>query len=144
MPARDEMDDKRGHRRCSLCRCGSTHPQPSSSIANNTNTTGSGACNWMVLLRSLFLMCLVAFFVWSVMAWADIKTQFRACLTWVDQLGMFYGSLVLCCANIIGAILFLPCLPFTLASGILPSSLFMSLFIAVVIVIVSDYVMSHT
>ena len=31
--------------------------------------------------------------------------------------GMVYGSLALCGANIIGAIMFLPCLPFTLASG---------------------------
>jgi uncharacterized membrane protein YdjX (TVP38/TMEM64 family) len=81
--------------------------------------------------RLLFMTLLVACFVLGVFFFEDLKEDFLMTLTFIQHLGRFQGSIVLCTANIIGAILGLPCLPFTLASGFLYGTLFGTVLVSI-------------
>jgi len=67
--------------------------------------------------RFLALCLLVAFFCLGIFFFDEVKEHSLECLEWIRSLGFLYGSIALCIVNILGAMLFLPCLPFTLASG---------------------------
>jgi len=63
----------------------------------------------------LVLVALVA--VWWF--FDHVKLGIALCLAWIQQLGVFYGSIVLALVIIVQALLLLPCLPFTLGAGFL-------------------------
>ncbi len=57
--------------------------------------------------------------VLGVIYFEELKDQFYIGLRYIRSLGVLQGSIVLVAANVIGALLMLPCLPFTLAAGFL-------------------------
>lgn len=70
------------------------------------------------LLRSALCLGTLGTFVYlSVTFWETLSHNFMIGLNWIQSLGLLYGSIALCATNIVGALLVLPCLPFTLASG---------------------------
>jgi uncharacterized membrane protein YdjX (TVP38/TMEM64 family) len=60
-----------------------------------------------------------------------MKDVFLDTLTYVNGLGPLRGSVVLCIANIIGALLMMPCVPFTLGAGFLYGTLYGSLVVSI-------------
>lgn len=71
------------------------------------------------LLR-LFLFCLLASTITlAIVFWQWVETAFIDALTYIQNLGFVDGAIVLVIANIIGAICFMPCVPFTLGAGFL-------------------------
>lgn len=71
----------------------------------------------VILLRALFLAVVATLLPLAVLFFDDLKDHFLSSLRWIEELGMFYGALVMIGANTLAAVLMLPCLPFTLASG---------------------------
>lgn len=69
--------------------------------------------------------------IFSLLFFHEAKDFFLDTLTFVNELGPLRGSLVLCAANIIGALLFMPCVPFTLGAGFLYGTLIGSVIVSI-------------
>lgn len=71
------------------------------------------------VLKVIFGIFLIASAIGVVFFWGSFQRGFISGLQWVSGLDTIHGCFILLISNIIGALLFLPCLPFTLASGFL-------------------------
>lgn len=69
------------------------------------------------LVRVVASLLLIGCCVSAVLYFSELRSLFVSTLTYVRNLGPVTGSLVLCAANIVGALLFMPCIPFTLGAG---------------------------
>jgi len=87
------------------------------------NTACTNACRWLfsadTCLRIGVLLCLGAVITGLWWFFEYVKIAIAMSLTWIQQIGLFYGSIALATLIIIQALLFLPCLPFTLGAGFL-------------------------
>jgi len=85
----------------------------------------------MGVIRLCFLVALICSVLVGAFYFDRMKTVFLDTLEFVHELGPLRGSVVLCVANIIGALLMMPCVPFTLGAGFLYGTLYGSLVVSV-------------
>lgn len=76
-------------------------------------------CSPSFLIKFMLLCILISMITLAVIFWQYVETAFVDSLAYIKQLGFIEGAIALTIANIIGAILFLPCVPFTLGAGFL-------------------------
>ena len=107
---------------------------PSSSTAASSGAHHDVCCCGLSVLgviRLSFLLALLMALIFSLLFFREAKDFFLDTLTYVNELGPVRGSLVLCIANIIGALLFMPCVPFTLGAGFLYGTLIGSVVVSI-------------
>jgi hypothetical protein len=100
--------DDKSSRICRCClRC-------SESVSTNCEAV---LCNTIIMGRALMLGTFAIMVFCMAFYWEEVKYSFMLSLQWIDDLGPVYGALILCVMTITAAVLFLPCLPFTLGAG---------------------------
>jgi uncharacterized membrane protein YdjX (TVP38/TMEM64 family) len=88
------------------------------------------SCSPIIVIRIILLLMLVTGLIVGSIFFDQLKSGFLSTLQYCKQLGPINGSIALIISNIIGALLFLPCLPFTLGAGFLYGTLFGSILIS--------------
>lgn len=111
-----------------------THSGGDRRSASSSSSSSSACCcglSLVVVVRLMVALSMLALLTASVIWFDSMKIAFMDTLNYVHQLGPLRGSIVLCIANIIGAMLLMPCVPFTLGAGFLYGTLLGSAIVSV-------------
>lgn len=111
-----------------------THITTSSSPSSSSSSSPSSICTgfpFLLLIRFTFLLAFIACVLSAIFYFHELKHAFLDTLVYIRELGPLRGSIVLCLANIIGALLFMPCVPFTLGAGFLYGTLVGSIIVSI-------------
>lgn len=73
--------------------------------------------------RALVLIAVLCGVAVTVLHVEKVTYVVQWLLLWVDDLNVLYGSFILAGVTVVGAVLVLPCIPFTLAAGFLYGTL---------------------
>jgi hypothetical protein len=74
--------------------------------------------DWGFILRSCLGVSVFIIIVLALFFFQELKGHMTSSLTYIRDIGVLKGSILLCVTNILGALAFLPCLPWTLGAGL--------------------------